>query len=102
MGVSATGPVAGSAFAALQSTVGSIGAGGLMAGVQSLAMGGLGNTSLAVAAAGAATAAAAATAKGRMVGRDRVQGSDGLMSRDRSVKPTRPLVCCSSLCFSFR
>ena len=54
LGISSTGPVAGGAFAFIQSTMGGIAAGGVMAGVQSVAMGGMVGTPVTLAVASVA------------------------------------------------
>ena len=67
MGVTEAGPVSAGMFATLQSKMGTVAAGGIMAGVQSVAMGGVGTAALTMTAVAATTAAAAATAPGQVV-----------------------------------
>jgi len=54
LGISAAGPVAGGVFSAMQRSLGGIAANSIMAGVQSVAMGGAIGTSITLAVAGAA------------------------------------------------
>lgn len=66
VGVTKAGPVSAGTFSTIQSKMGSVAAGGIMAGVQSVVMGGVGTTALTMTVVAATTLAAAATAPGQV------------------------------------
>lgn len=64
MGITKAGPVSAGMFAAIQSKMGGVAANGVLAGVHSVAMGGIGTTALTATTVAAASATVAATAPG--------------------------------------